>query len=143
MKIGFTGSQTGGTPQQLDTLQYLLSGLKKFSEAHHGDCIGADAQFHMICAHLGVDIVIHPPTNKSKRAFCEDFLECRPAKGYLERNHDIVDDSELMIAVPPTMEEILRSGTWATIRYARKTKTYLVIIFPDGRVQIESAPLKT
>ena len=46
--------------------------------------------------------------------------------------YEIVDESDTIIAFPASAEEVIRSGTWATIRYARKTKTPLHIILPDG-----------
>ena len=67
------------------------------------------------------------------RAFCKGD-ETRKQKDYLDRNHDIVDETELLIACPKEPEEITRSGTWATIRYARKKKKKLRIILPNGRM---------
>jgi hypothetical protein len=39
------------------------------------------------------------------------------------------------LACPRGYTEELRSGTWATIRYARKTGVPYVIIFPDRTVE--------
>jgi len=88
-------------------------------EVHHGDCVGADASFHNIAKELGKRIVIHPPENDKLRAYKHgDRMYSR--KPYLQRNHDIVKASDTMIACPDSSKEKLRSGTWATIRYARK-----------------------
>ena len=76
---------------------------------------------------LDYSIVIHPPTNPKNRAYCgslkeDDDIWRMPEKSYLARNKDIVDQSETMIALPiDPNREILRSGTWAAVRYARKT----------------------
>jgi len=43
----------------------------------------------------------------------------REAKPFIERDHDIVDETEAMIAVSRTYEEQTRSGTWTTVRYAK------------------------
>ena len=43
---------------------------------------------------------------------------CHP-KPYLDRNRDIVDACEVLLATPDGPER-LRSGTWSTVRYARK-----------------------
>lgn len=40
--------------------------------------------------------------------------------GYMKRNDAIVEHSDVLVAFPKTDEEELRSGTWATIRRARK-----------------------
>lgn len=81
-------------------------------------------------------VVIHPPKDESKRAF-SIADEVRGAKPYLQRNKDIVDETDVLIATPKGNEEELRSGVWATIRYARKQKKKIVIIFPDGSIKEE------
>lgn len=90
------------------------------SEFHHGDCVGGDEEAHEIALALGFRIVVHPPLNRSKRAFCTGAFQVLKPKSYITRNHDIVDVCRLLIAAPKTEEEELRSGTWATVRYARK-----------------------
>lgn len=136
-RIGFTGTQYGMTESQLITLKQILDYEKLFSqitlsaEFHHGDCIGSDKQAHDIAVPLGFKTVIHPPLNPSKRAFCNGN-EIRPVKPYLERNHDIVNETFLIIATPKESQEILRSGTWATVRYAKKCSKPTIIINPDG-----------
>ena len=119
MIIGFTGTQRAITTDQFDRLVTLLEDLKP-TQAHHGDCIGADSVFHEICLELKIPVVIHPPIENSKRAFCHGAKELRAAQQYLVRNHDIVDASDELIAVPGEKTEQLRSGTWATYRYAKK-----------------------
>lgn len=115
MKIGFTGTQRGMTDTQRTRVAELL---KRASEFHHGDCVGADAQAHELALALKIPIVIHPPENPNKRAWCQGGLVL-PPKPYLERNQDIVDQTEILIATP-FEAETLRSGTWATVRYARR-----------------------
>jgi hypothetical protein len=50
----------------------------------------------------------------------------------LERNTEIVKACDVLIATPKEQDEVLRSGTWATIRRARKYDKKLAVIFPDG-----------
>lgn len=138
--IGFTGSQNGLREDQryvlIRTLRYL-----EFSEFHHGDCIGADDDahtfFHLVneIHNKNVKFVIHPPDNPSKRAFREGDL-ILPAKPYLERNKDIVDASDLLIACP-SGDEVIRSGTWSTVRYARKMNKTIFVIMPNGLLTVE------
>lgn len=127
MIIGITGSQRGATRAQLQALTRRLVELGCV-ELHHGDCIGADAQAHETARALGLRIVIHPPMSDAKRAFCAGD-EVRPVRQYLDRNHDIVDASDVIIGLPATRSEAQRSGTWATIRYARK-------VLPAERVEV-------
>lgn len=140
MIIGFTGTQTGMTLKQMNEVNSLFKELK-LTVFHHGDCIGADSEAHdfavlyfrlikMIDSTVG-KIVIHPPINNSKRAFCK-ALTIREPKEYLTRNKDIVNESDILIATPKEDTEQLRSGTWSTIRYARKMNKKIYIILPNG-----------
>lgn len=49
-------------------------------------------------------------------------------KPYLERNTDIVTNSDIIIGCPldPT-KEVIRSGTWSTIRKAKKMNKKIFI----------------
>jgi hypothetical protein len=120
MIIGFTGTQRGMSDRQKKGLRVHLLVAEPGSELHHGDCFGGDEEAHEMALELGLRIVIHPPLNNSKRAFCKGAHLVLPPKYYIDRNHDIVDVSALLIAAPKTDEEEVRSGTWATVRYARK-----------------------
>lgn len=131
MIFGFTGSQNGMTQPQR---QAVYSMLAVGGALHHGDCVGADAQAHVIARQHGLWIVGHPPNRDVKRAF-STFDEVREPRAYIERNHVIVDECELLIATPDGYVEQLRSGTWATIRYARKIGRLRRIIYPDGTVK--------
>jgi hypothetical protein len=132
MKVGITGTQQGMNARQRQLLHMALHDLVA-TELHHGDCLGVDAQAHLIARELGLFIVTHPPGNMSKRAHCIGD-EVRTPKPYLERNHDIVDEVEYLIAIPKGNTEELRSGTWATVRYARRIGRKHYIIFPGENV---------
>lgn len=135
--VGFSGTQRGMTSAQIYAVDRLLEEDIITQIAHHGDCIGADADFHNLSVLEGLVLIGHPPINESKRAFCI-FDEVREPKEYIERNHDIVDEADWMIFTPETFEEVLRSGTWSTIRYAKKKNKDGFIVWPDGVVK----PLK-
>jgi hypothetical protein len=53
------------------------------------------------------------------RSFCESTNILKP-KPFLDRNKDIVNSCDILIACPENDIEVLRSGTWSTIRYAKK-----------------------
>jgi hypothetical protein len=117
MKVGVTGSQQKRPQRTIDRLRALLIEWGA-SELHHGDCVGFDAQAHEVAVSLGIRTVIHPPENPKARAFCEGD-EVRSPLPYLDRNKNIVRETERMIAAPRGPEE-LRSGTWSTVRFAKK-----------------------
>ena len=128
--LGFTGTQVGMTENQKYMFRDFVDRHQP-AEFHHGDCVGADAEAHAIvrsCVPCCV-IILHPPENQSKRAWCDADVSMR-SKPYLERNHDIVDSCHNVVACPGQATEVLRSGTWATIRYARKQAKQLVIFLP-------------
>lgn len=133
MRIGFTGTQKGMSLSQKKKFKTILEQLLSDNffdvQFHHGDCVGADNEAHNIVdQYLSADrIYIHPPTNDKKRAWCFSY-HLLPVKSYLERNHDIVDTCDVLIATPKEQDEVLRSGTWATIRYAQKQNKKVIII---------------
>lgn len=130
MKVGFTGSSTTVTAAQLASVKSLLFELKA-TEFHHGDCIVADEQAAKVADDLGIFIVGHPPLKAYKRAFYKNGIN-REHKGYLLRNKCIVKETETLLATPDSYKEILRSGTWSTIREAKRQKKPVYIIYPDG-----------
>ena len=122
-------------PRQHKAVRQLLWNVQQL---HLGDCIGADAEAYEEAVRLGIKTVGHPPDNASKRAFCE-YDEERPPKPYLARNRDIVMEGiDGLIAAPKEFVEVLRSGTWATVRYARKAGRRIWIVMPDGTIKEES-----
>lgn len=125
MKIGVTATQSGLTSRQRKLFREQIVGA---TELHHGDCIGGDEELHCIAKELGLRIVIHPPKVIDKRAFCT-FDEISRPLDYLDRNKNIVLDTDILLGFPRSNREELRSGTWSTIRFARKLgRKYLVIL---------------
>jgi hypothetical protein len=110
---------------------------------HDGDCIGADAQAHGAVARYKtvykarITLVGHPCyLDKFRANLTYDIT--RPIHPPIERNHHIVDESDVMIATPQEYEEVKRkSGTWASIRYTGKREVPLFIIWPDGSFNFE------
>lgn len=130
-KVGFTGTQNGMTEMQSQFVFNAMMDLDPI-EFHHGCCIGADAQADDMAGYLPntCKVIGHPPEDQDKMAdcSCDEFREARP---YLDRNKDIVDETDLMIAAPDGPER-LRSGTWSTVRYARKNGKRVYLVWPSG-----------
>jgi hypothetical protein len=136
-QIGFTGTQTGMTKRQKAMVSSLLDVLcPNGGHVHHGDCVGADEQFHAFASERDLRIEIHPPCVPSKRAFCKgDTLW--PEYDYLKRNQHIVDCVQVLIATPNGYKETTRSGTWFTVRRARVKGIRILIVEPDGTLREE------
>jgi hypothetical protein len=74
-------------------------------------------------------LVSHPPMTTALRAWAPYSLMQEP-KPYLVRNREIVEGVDLLIACPKEPVEVLRSGTWATVRIARRLGVPVVLIWP-------------
>lgn len=125
------------TPRQKTVVRDLFVLLNP-SEFHHGDCVGADAQAHEIFrACRKQKIILHPPIVTWKRAYCKADVSLAPLS-YLDRNKEIVINSDVLIATPGEDQEQLRSGTWSTVRFARKQHRPIYLVLPDGKVKEEN-----
>lgn len=137
MIVGFTGSRTGITSRQSKWLNDFFD-ENDISRLLHGDCQGADEAADTIAMKHGVKRWAMPGTDAQGRmpyrAYCaaEYIAEPRP---YLVRNQDIVRLCELLIALPKSAERV-RSGTWATIRYARTVNRTHIIVYPNGGIAL-------
>lgn len=122
-KVGFTGSREEPSDYQKAQIRKTLSRL--FDEAasvnvkpefHHGDCVGSDAYAAGEAKKLGYLVISHPPKDTKLQAYAESD-EVLPAKPYLDRNRDIVEASEIVLATP-SKPQSKRGGTWFTVEYA-------------------------
>lgn len=151
-KIAVTATRSGMTPVQLEKFSYLVRALffaEGNNEWHDGDCVGGDDQAHRVVDALklefirlgmpGIKTVGHP--GDTPRYYASNvFDESWPIANNIVRNHDMVDAVEILIACPGEFEEVQRSGTWATIRYAKLVMKsgedlILLVIWPDGRME--------
>ena len=113
MVIGFTGTRNGMSAAQRRQFGDVIAWLIRACEArlepisfHHGAAPGADTEAAEIAAAAPyvqiIKVVPHPA-----------------GRDPLARNRDIARLCSLLIAAPDRDQEEQRSGTWATIRYAR------------------------
>ena len=142
MILGFTGTREGMTNAQRQAVRHWLRANPP-REVHHGNCIGADQDFSAAvvdasnpdenCPHE----VAHPsniPSMQGDPGWVDEWREPLPP---LERNRNIVDACNVLLACPKGPEE-RRSGTWSTVRAARRARKRIIIVWPDGTV--EEAP---
>lgn len=138
MRVGISGTRSNATQEQLHTLRTVLSMLSGNIEVHHGMCIGVDEAAHNIVRSEQPTAVIvgHPPTNSKHEAQLDVDVLC-DRKPYLERNDDIAHACDVLLAVPAQDEEQLRSGTWSTVRRARKYDKQCIIITRNGSTRFD------
>lgn len=135
MKIAFSGTQRGMTQAQYRVLRLLLDAEQR-DEFHHGDCVKSDADAATMAASIGHRTIAHPPLDSKKRAHHKSDVVLEPLD-YMVRNAALALVSDILFATPGQAEEVIRSGTWMTIRTMRRLKKPVIIIFPDGSVRRE------
>jgi len=144
MRIGFTGSRHGMTVSQAARLRRLLIEHQP-NEFHHGQCIGADVEAHAIALELQLPrIIVHPPTDPTLLATPlltseSTMIEYLPPAHPLKRNKAIVRAIDLLIAAPATAEEEIRSGTWHTVRFARRHGRVRVVVLPPRQPESQES----
>lgn len=138
--VGFTGTSRGMTSAQLAQLAAVLDALvasRGVFAAHHGDCVGADAEFHGLASARGAVVVVHPgPVDDAHHAGCVGVARL-PNESHMRRNKAIVVASTVMLAAPLEEVEQALGGVWKTIALARKAKRPLAIIGPAGLITCE------
>ena len=138
IKVGYSGSRDGMTKPQMRAVHgYLAYELTVHDfdgaviEFHHGDCLGGDAEAHVIATVLGCRTVAHPPVNSRLRAYCKAD-EIREPKPYLTRDWDIAEETGELLAAPKTAVPRQGSGTWATVGYGVEMGRPVTVFLPDG-----------
>jgi hypothetical protein len=129
-KLGFTGTRRGMTEDQKESVRDFML-IFEPDEFIHGGCVGADEEAARIASELGIwtnelpgNILWYRTQFRSN----ETHFPQHP----LKRNRVIVRTCDYLLACPFQYEEIRRSGTWATIRYARELGKPMLIIQPQG-----------
>ena len=142
--VSFTGTRRGLTRAQERELRVVLGELRPHI-FRHGDCVGADAEAHRIVSaqtDFRSEIVIHPANVLGLRAYKPGHRIHDPLPP-LDRNKVMAASCDVLVACPEGREK-LRSGTWATVRAARKVKPRptTLIITPNGTRVEDSKPGK-
>lgn len=135
-RIGFTGTQYGMTDRQKSNFEEIFSWFEKTYgdrglEFHQGQCVGADFDaLSIVKSRGGVWTVSHPPIDK-RMIHTLECDETRPDCTFIGRNHNIVDGVDILLAAPRSRKEEQRSGTWATVRYARRVSRPIEMVWPN------------
>ena len=140
--VGFTGTSGIMTGIQETILRDILESaiVGKGIVVFHGGCIGVDRFVHNLCLRHGVLVEVFPSskhdhwvTPPATYAWGRVHEPAPP----LKRNRIIAERTVGLVAVPATETEVLRSGTWSTVRYARKVNKPVVLLLPSGAVKLE------
>jgi hypothetical protein len=131
-----TGTRDGMKADQLIALDKLLAELK-VKRINHGDCVGVDAEAHGLAKVQGIKTYVYPPLKDEFRARCQEPSFRALPNSYFARNREMVQDCDVVIAIPKLMQEMPKGGTWYTVRHARKLKVPTWIIWPNGEITAE------
>lgn len=126
MRVAFTGtkSKVGLTARQMAALRARLLALRP-TVFVHGGCVGADNDADLMAALLGIPRRVFP-SDCPEMSVPPAVLTARgpvviePARPALTRNPLIVGAADYLLACPRQPREVLRSGTWATVRAGRR-----------------------
>lgn len=127
-RYAFTGVARALSPEEVERVREAVRALTDGSVFVTGGAVGVDslvaaaaAEFFPEARHL----VIAPAAPWSERV--PEGAELRYAAAgrtdpdsYMLRNDALVAEADVLIAFPEGAREVLRSGTWATVRRARK-----------------------
>lgn len=139
MNIGVTGTQYPAA-DSMAAFKIAEDALRPYLQPEntliHGACVGMDAIAAVAASYAHVSIYAVVPAFRYKTSDAAIHLsttvEYMPeGTTYMQRNDRIIALSDILLAFPKTEIEELRSGTWATIRRARK-KGIPVFIYPVG-----------
>lgn len=142
-EIGFTGTQLGMSSVQRETVRYWLAKLGGVN-FRYGMCVGADDEAAEAARALGYHLIGYPGPDLGRRGavvpdeLCHDIVRSE-RNPFLARDARIAFDSGIVIAAPAQFHEVRRSGTWTTIRRARKYGRELIYAWRDGTVTTAEA----
>lgn len=130
----FTGTQIGMTDFQKNQVIEFLKNWE-YNEFIHGNCIGADADFHeLVRKYIKNSNIITLSVYKGKCANCKsDFNLIR--NDYLARNREMVKSADYIIGCPKTNYPTKRGGTFYTLRYAQKENLNGLIFWATEKEQ--------
>jgi len=139
MIVGFTGSRHGMFYEQQQFVEkFLIENRIKITQCRHGECVGADEQFHLLVEEIiGSHVLhLHPPYKKDLRStLCQNYAVKYQPLGYLARDRQIVNCSDILIGTPvDAFAANPRSGTWYTLNFAKSVGTNTITIMPDGEI---------
>lgn len=130
MKIAITGARSMGTVKgDLDLALWVFDDYQISTEFLVGGAKGADTIMASIAYNAGYRVTLYAPAapyNIKCEKFAHHVLACpMSAEPYRTRNEMLVRDADFVIAFPEFEESdgrSKRSGTWMTIRMARKAR---------------------
>lgn len=134
-------SVTGNTEIPIDAykiLSHALTEITEVEEFNTGGADGIDTEAAKLAWQLFDRVnVVHRlfyPEGKywNKETLNYTNVHIPVPGGYLKRDDALAEACDILLAFPRNGFEIMRSGTWATVRRARKANRIIVFYPLDG-----------
>lgn len=136
--LAFTATRKGITLEQIQSAHEIVS-VEEPTKFLHGCAEGGDRQLHDVATPGRRELC--PSRKEQFRWALDNVVEGDEIRDIptgknpeITRNRRMVDRASVLVACPESATEIQRSGTWATIRYARTLGRRIAIISPNGDV---------
>lgn len=128
MKVGFTGTRKGMSQDQLDQLYFVLGWF----------VVPRPPEFHY-STHVTAELVADRQAAAAAARFgCALWAHNSVPGAELARDRALVDAVDVLVAAPGQDDELLRSGTWATVRYMQQLKRPVIHLSVGGRAHSAS-----
>jgi predicted Rossmann fold nucleotide-binding protein DprA/Smf involved in DNA uptake len=126
--IGWTGTRTLRKRDLWIVRAAVASFVPRSVQFVTGGCVGVDAEVARLATTFGVYVHTIIPWDRSRvdpewSAFCDSHELMPEGSSYADRNRRIVAMSDLLVGVAQHPEGHIgsrRSGTWQTLRIARR-----------------------
>lgn len=132
--VAVTGTEHP-TPRMIELLEEALVALPRGTRVVSGGCIGVDTEAGKICMKNGIYFITVFPADHRKvatinRYRSQETIQMPEGTTYRDRNIRVVDMADWVIAVPegPTNGVDRGSGTWMTVRIARRAEKVVVVL---------------
>jgi len=137
MIVGITGTRFGMSSEQNIAFVELINILKP-TVLVDGCCTGVDEECFLIARNLKIKTVGRPGysaltqenINEFRSSYQRDIMH--PSKTHFARNRDIVNESQIIIAIPYELNN--KGGTNYTIQYTIKMEKPLYVILREGQI---------
>lgn len=141
MRIGTSGSRGPLTKAQIALIRAKILSLPEGTTVVTGGCVGVDALIAETAYESG-DLKVHtilPADHKAVdpkwREHCHTWRQMPAGTTYRDRDQAVVEESDNLLAFPLYKESdsrARRSGTWMTIRMARRAVQSIETFILDG-----------
>ncbi len=137
MILGFTGTREGMNDSQKDHLREFLSAYaSEIETVVHGDCVGADTEFHALVrevlpeARIELRPGISGRDGSAKTRAYNKGDHLHDSMPYAQRDRAIVDQCTYLIGAP--LDTAASSGSMRTLRYAAKVRKQGMVLLREG-----------